>query len=145
MEKLKNFGLRIIAFLIAAVFIYAGAIKFFNPANFFVDIRNYDLFSDSFSFITAYFLPPLEIVAGIFLIFKKTQKGGAIIIALLLFVFIFAITSAWIRGLDISCGCFGGEGKSHYASVIVRDFLMLCGLTFVIFYDRKNLKYENEK
>jgi len=42
----------------------------------------------------------------------------------------FSIASAWARGLQIDCGCFGGGGPAHadaakYVSELARDFGLL--------------------
>jgi uncharacterized membrane protein YkgB len=48
-------------------------------------------------------------------------------------VFIVAIVSAWARGLDIDCGCFGkGNISSNYTWLLVRDLLMLASAVYVV-------------
>jgi hypothetical protein len=47
--------------------------------------------------------------------------------------FIVAIAAAWLRGLDISCGCFGSsEGETNYLWLILRDLLIVGGLLYIL-------------
>ncbi len=56
-------------------------------------------------------------------------------------VFLIALTSAFARGLDISCGCFSLEETSTKGDIIYRiaeDILMLIGAVIVYkFSDKK--------
>ena len=77
----------------------------------------------------AYFLPALELVCGVGVLIPKLRKEAAFLIVVMMLVFIVAIISAWVRGLDISCGCFGGsEATANYPWLIFRDivFMALC-------------------
>ena len=54
----------------------------------------------------------------------------AVVASGLLLMFMFSIASAWARGLQIDCGCFGGGGPAHadaakYVSELARDFGLL--------------------
>ena len=40
-------------------------------------------------------------------------------------VFIIALSQAALRGLDVSCGCFGGASSSGPLPAILRDLLLL--------------------
>jgi hypothetical protein len=50
--------------------------------------------------------------------------------ALLMVLFTFGIASAWARGLEIQCGCFGGGGnvKIDATPGYIRDILRDLGL-----------------
>jgi hypothetical protein len=62
----------------------------------------------------------------------------AVVSALLFIAFIGGISSAWARGLQIDCGCFGGGGQiddatSQYPVEIARDVgLLLLSLWLVV-------------
>ena len=43
-------------------------------------------------------------------------------------VFLLALSTAWARGLDISCGCFGKEAhniQTHFPQLFLRDAALL--------------------
>ena len=94
---------------LAALFIYAGVTKVRNIEAFFWDIHHFELTHPDLSLILAVSLPWIEIIAGLALIFGRLYFGGIAICGMLSAVFLGAISSAWYRGLDITCGCFGRE------------------------------------
>lgn len=121
-------------FLIASagIFIYAGAIKVWNPAGFLPDVQSYRAFPYHFAVLAVYFVPALEVVCGVGLLIPQSRKGSWQILMALMFSFIVLITVSWFRGIEISCGCFkpGGGEPSSYAKIYVRDFLILLLLAF---------------
>ena len=100
---------RIIAILIGAVFIYAGIVKVMEPIAFAKDIDNYKMLSWPVSVALGFFLPWLEIAAGVALVTRWMERGGLLLLTALTTVFIIASLVAKSRGLDISCGCFGSS------------------------------------
>jgi len=86
-----------------------------------------------------YGLPALEIIIGLLLILGLGTRIVAATSAVLLTLFIIGIASAWARGLQIDCGCFGGGGyaadaTSKYPLEIARDVgLLLASLLLVAF------------
>lgn len=125
MEKLKLYSNWILRLILAFTFIYAAISKIIYPDEFFNSVRNYQLIPDSLSYIIAYFLPGFEIVVAVLLLTNRFFKASLMGVACMLIIFIFAISSAWIRGLDINCGCFGSASPEGYGKVILRDFLLL--------------------
>lgn len=112
--------------LFGGVFIYAGAAKALDPALFVMDVRSFDLLPDPYAAWLAMFLPWLEIFAGLAVITGVLRKGGLLVLNASLLAFLVAIGISWYRGIDIQCGCFGGDpGSSNYVELIVRDVLLL--------------------
>ena len=123
--------------LLAAVFIYAGASKALDPAQFAEAIDHYRIVPWPLAAGLGLYLPWLEIVAGVAVFFGRLRLGALGIIAGLAWVFVAAIASALVRGLDITCGCFGnGEGSSLTFS-LVRS-LVLAGLGSYLWYRELN-------
>ena len=80
-----------------------------------------------------YFLVPATTVAQ--------RRPYVLLLAAMLVVFIAALSAAWTRGLDVSCGCFGAAaaGVSHgYAWPIARDVLLLAGLAVSAFFSSRS-------
>ncbi len=79
-------------------------------------------------------MPWLEVLAGIGVLTQKLYSGSLLIIGALLLLFIAALVQGWIRGLDVTCGCFGStdhENQTNYPLLIGRDLLLLVA-TFVL-------------
>jgi putative oxidoreductase len=100
--------LRICARLaLGALFIFAGAAKAYDPAEFALEIQRYNLIPWVSGVIVALYLPWVEILSGLFLLLKRLEKGALLLIVAMLLVFTVALASAMVRGLSIDCGCFG--------------------------------------
>jgi uncharacterized membrane protein YphA (DoxX/SURF4 family) len=75
-------------------------------------------------------LPVVEIVVGLALLAGVFVRTAAIASSVLLVVFLVGVGSAWARGLQIDCGCFGNGGQvaagdTAYPSEILRDSALL--------------------
>ena len=113
------------------VFVYAGVLKAWNPQTFLDDVRSFDLLGDPWAAWLAMGLPWLEILAGLAVITGLLRPGGLLTLNALLLLFLGAILLSWARGLDLSCGCFGGDtAASDYPTLLLRDLALLAlGLT----------------
>ena len=118
--------------LIGVVLVVAGAIKVPDPAAAMRAVRAYQLVPEALVGPVAFGLPVLEIAVGLALLAGVFVRAAAIASAVMLVVYIAAIVSAWARGLQIDCGCFGGggevaAGQTAYPGEVARDV----GLLFV--------------
>ena len=82
-------------------------------------------------------LPAFEVILGLLLVLGLFLRPVAVLSGALLLVFIGGIISAWARGLQIDCGCFGGggydenAGPATYLTEIARDIGFLALAVFV--------------
>src|SRR3546814_19523143 len=84
------------------------------------------------------------IVIGAFLGVVRFTLWSALLSGLLFLVFIIGIASAWQRGLQIDCGCFGGGGQiadatSKYPLEIARDVGLLAASALLVWRPRTRL------
>ena len=110
-----------------------------NQEEFSKAIFNYKFLPDVFINIFAIVIPYLELISGLLLILGIFIRGSSFIFIVLLIIFIIALTQAYARGLDISCGCFSLETvgqKSDILLRIVEDILLLIA-TITIFIKSK--------
>jgi uncharacterized membrane protein YphA (DoxX/SURF4 family) len=125
---MKSLWLLLLRLLLGGVFVAAGFVKIIDPAGFAVDVANYRLLPHATVNLVAITLPWVELIAGGFLMFGKWPRASAALIALMMAVFIVAIASAVLRGLDVRCGCFGTvEGRKIGVTTFLQDgalFLM---------------------
>ena len=133
MDSQRNIVWRILALIIGALFIYAGAIKALDPIGFANDIDNYKILPWFVGVRLAFYLPWLEILCGLALIIRRLYFGGLLILAMLTSVFIVASIVAKVRGLDITCGCFGHASKYlSFAGHLALDFILLGALVLLL-------------
>jgi putative oxidoreductase len=152
--------MQILAFIIAAIFIFAALIKILDidqlvidvihlrfaaalqnlkhlslrdPVGFARDIDNYNLLPWPVAVVLALYLPWLEIFSGLALVTRRLYRGGLLILTLLTTVFIAASIVAKARGLDISCGCFGHVSKGwSFGWHLLLDFGILGALVTLL-------------
>lgn len=113
--------------LLGIYFCYAAVDKILNIDQFAEIIYNYHFLPGWAINIMAVFMPMVEMVAGLALILGIWPRGATVVIGLMLVMFLIALTSAYIRGIDINCGCFStsAKGKSSALNIILRDIPLL--------------------
>jgi uncharacterized membrane protein YphA (DoxX/SURF4 family) len=116
--------------LLGAVLLVAGALKLPDPAAAVRAVRAYRLLPEALVGPVAFGLPVLEIAVGSALLAGVFVRTAAIAAAVLMVVFLAAVGSAWARGLQIDCGCFGGggqvaAGRAAYPGEVARDVGLL--------------------
>jgi putative oxidoreductase len=98
---------RALAVLAGAVFVYAGVLKVRDPLQFSNDLSNYRIIPWPVGVRLAFYLPWLEILCGLALIFHRVFAGALTITGTLMLTFIGATIWAKTQGIDVACGCFG--------------------------------------
>jgi putative oxidoreductase len=117
---------RIVDVIIGGIFIYAGAIKVLDPVQFANDIDNYKILPWTIGLGLAFYLPWLEMFCGLALILRRLYLGGLSILTALVAVFFVATIAAKVRGLDITCGCFGHAGQNwNFPTHLALDLAIL--------------------
>jgi len=116
--------------ILGGALLIAGGLKVGNPQKSAMSVRAYEILPIDLANFLGYALPWLEIAVGSLLIVGALVRIGAVIGGVTMFIFIIAISQAWVRGLSIDCGCFGGGGaidpsQTKYLSEIIRDILFL--------------------
>ena len=124
----------LVRWVLAAIFIYAGAIKLLEPAGFATLIEAYGIIPAPMLMPLAVVLPALEVAAGIGLLFDL--EGCLAVIAGLLVLFVAILVYGIWMGLDVDCGCFGPEDPEAKAfhglrPSLYRDMAMLSGVAFI--------------
>jgi uncharacterized membrane protein YphA (DoxX/SURF4 family) len=98
--------------VLGAIFIVAGASKVGHAAEFAAQIAGFRLLPQPVIAPLALLLPFLEILLGGYLILGLFTRAAAWIAVVLLALFDGAIASAVVRGLTVSCGCFGPNDRT---------------------------------
>jgi putative oxidoreductase len=128
----------ILRLVLGGVFLYAGVVKIADPTRFAGEIAAYRLLPYFGNYLTAALLPWLEMLCGVLLIAGFRTRGAAVILLVLTSVFMAALASTIVRGLDIDCGCFRHDGtKTSAWTALGRDALLFAAALFVM---RKNRK-----
>jgi len=125
---------------LGSLFIYAGASKLPDLEQLFWDVHHFGLTPWDVSIVLAMFLPWLEIFAGLaVLVGRWLRNGGLLMVGALSLVFLAAIASAWWRGLDITCGCFGKEeNATNYPKHLALNAGMLLASSALAWVQSRN-------
>jgi uncharacterized membrane protein YphA (DoxX/SURF4 family) len=106
-------------------------------------IAAYRIFPTAWVDFLGWALPVAEVVLAILLLLGLFTRLAAIGTAVLMVSFIIGISSVWIRGYSIDCGCFGGGGDIseagktwRYSSELLRDFLFTGMAVWLIAWPR---------
>lgn len=118
---------KLIRVILGALLIYASLDKLANTADFAKIIYYYRMLPAGTENLLAIFLPWIELITGLCLLFGKFTGGALLIYSALLVIFIIALGQALIRGLDISCGCFSVKPSttSEVWLRIIEDIVLL--------------------
>jgi len=128
-NRTSNILRRIVDLIVAGVFIYAGAIKALDPVQFASDIDNYKIFPWPISVALAFYLPWLEIFCGFALVVRLLYRGALSILTTLILTFTLVTIAAKVRGLDITCGCFGQASQNwSFPSHLATNLAILAAL-----------------
>lgn len=137
----KAYLLLIARLVVAATFLLAAFQKIQDPIAFAGSIEAYRVIGSGLSPWVALALPWLELIIGVGLLTPQLRRASGLCIGILLLVFICLHASAWIRGLDISCGCFGEESTDttpNYLWLILRNAALLVATAFLFLRDLRN-------
>jgi putative oxidoreductase len=110
---------------LAGLFLWAAYGKLRDPYAFAASIYAYRIVPAGVATVGGVVMPAIEIVAALALITGLLWRGGGIVLAAMLAVFVAALFQAILRGIDIHCGCFG-EGSSRVSFwLIARNYGLL--------------------
>ncbi len=124
--------------ILGVVLIVAGALKVTSPAVSARAVNAFQILPYEVARYVGYALPVVEIVVGVLLVTGLFTRLSAAVGGLLMLAFLVGIISAWMRGLSIDCGCFGGGGsidasQTRYLADVLRDTgLAACAAWLVV-------------
>jgi uncharacterized membrane protein YphA (DoxX/SURF4 family) len=132
----------LIRVFIGGLLVVASLDKIIAPDAFVVSILNYKVIATPLAILTATFLPWLELVCGLGLILGLYSRASLMIILTLLVVFTVLVSSAFLRGLDISCGCFSQDpnvSKIGFQKILENCGLIILGI-YLFIYDKYDIE-----
>lgn len=130
--------------VVGGYFVAAGALKLPDPAESVLAVRAYQLLPEAVVPTVGHALPVVELVVGACLLLGLLTRGAAVVTFVLLAAFVFGISWAWAKGLQIECGCFGGGGtkagaSDKYPGEIARDLGLAALSAYLVWRPRSRL------
>jgi uncharacterized membrane protein YphA (DoxX/SURF4 family) len=129
---------------VANAFADVGQLSLASPAEFASDIDNFKILPWPVSVALAFYLPWLEIFCALGLVFRLLYRGALSILSASIVVFTLGIIAAKVRGLDITCGCFG-HASQHWSfpSHLATNIAILTALLVLSFKATSRNRLQN--
>ncbi|MGW1076777.1 MauE/DoxX family redox-associated membrane protein [Streptomyces sp. NPDC002537] len=136
-----------VRFGLAATWFWAGCEKLLNADASVEAVRAYHVLPDGLVADVGFGLPAFELCLAVLLAVGLCTRFTAALSAVLLVLFMAAIAQAWVRGMSIDCGCFGGGGevdpsRTRYVQELLRDTGFLTMSTWLIWRPHSCLSIE---
>jgi len=130
------FVLRIV---LGGLLVVAGALKLGDPTAFANEITNYRFLPSLAPWLAAT-LPVIEIALGLLLVVAPIvwRRAAALAAAGLLAVFTVAVAQVVARGINVDCGCFGGNSGPVTALTVGRDLVLLAMAGAIMWLEREH-------
>jgi uncharacterized membrane protein YphA (DoxX/SURF4 family) len=130
------------------VMLWAGIAKMLDIPASVRAVRAYRLLPEAVVPLVGNALPYLEIGLGVFLIAGLMARWMAGIYLVMLAVYLFGVIWAWGHGLQIDCGCFGGDGTlaegatADYAGHFIERAELIALGAWLFFFPRSRLSLD---
>ena len=113
--------------VLGGVFLYAGVLKALDVTGFAGQVAAYRLLPYAYNYLVAATLPTVEILCGVLLLLNLRIRPALLVTGGLNLVFMAALISVLLRGLDIDCGCFdpGGDSRTGPGAALLRDIMLM--------------------
>jgi len=145
-HKIYQLAYWIASFVVAAILL-SGYQKIFFPADFAVSVYRFHLLPGFLVNLTALYLPWLELVCSVCLLFIPRYRGAALWIVLILLAgFTAAIGINLWRGSAFGCGCFGRGAADQPLSwlSLLRNAGLIC-LVVLALLSRKKVQEKSRQ
>jgi uncharacterized membrane protein YphA (DoxX/SURF4 family) len=125
-----------IRLVLGGVFIYAAILKMRSPQDVADSMASFHLVPNPLIDLWALGLPLFELTSGLCLVTGYFCRIGLFSIMAMLTMFLGAIASTLIRGIQINCGCFGTDsvGDADPWIAVSRDMLLLLCAAYAYWY-----------
>lgn len=119
---------------LGVLLLWAAAAKLPDMSAFAQDVANYRVVPAALVPYIAAAVVGIELLAGIALVTGMMARPAALVVAVLMLAFLVFLAQALLRGIDLRCGCFGGNEPASWWSV-ARDGALL-GAALAVARDR---------
>ncbi len=102
---------KLVAWILAAILLYIAADHLINFERFYLTVQTYQIVHGPYALLAAMFVIVCLAASGAGLMLTTHHRffgGLAFVVCLVLTA---CVASAWVRGIDISCGCVVGERR----------------------------------
>ena len=130
--------------VLGGIFVVSGLAKIADPVRTLLTFREFQILPGSMEVFLAIYIPWLEFILGLSTVLGILHRTSALLIAGLNTIFILAIGSLLVRGIEVDCGCFGLVADLLHLpdladwKAIVRNLIFI-GMALFIFRSQSSL------
>ncbi len=120
--------------LLGGLFLMAAWPKLMDPSGFAMAVAQYQVLPSFIVNPFSIWLPALELITGLLLIFSRWERESAILLGFMMTMFIIALSQAIVRELGIACGCFDIKGASDSGQTwyaLLRDIVFMIPIVWM--------------
>lgn len=131
----KHWMLFFMRIVLGGLFAFAASTKILAPAALADAIGKFEMVPDAVLMEAAVILIWFEMICGVFMLLGLWTRAATIVICGMLAVFLAGMIAAVVRGLDISCGCFGSFFETDVGwKSILRTIVLLSFSLLLLYY-----------
>ena len=119
--------------VVGGVFIWSGMLKILHPLGFAQNVAAYELFPKWMVILVAVSLPWVEATVGLLLVVGLFRRAAALVACGMLTAFILLVSVTMVRGLSLTCGCFGSLSGKVGWTLLGQDIVLLLFSLIVLF------------
>jgi putative oxidoreductase len=120
-----------LSILIAIVWMQSATAHMGNPYFFLSSVYKYQLVGRDLGWILAVVLPALQSVLAVCLLARVFVGAALLLSGLLLTVFSAVQISAFLRGIQIDCGCFGPAASNPIGQASIAMVVVLAMFSYI--------------
>ena len=134
MDKLalRSYQTLVIRLVLGGVFVWAGTAKLVQTSSFVETVAAFGILPADWAAPFALSVIWIELITGGLLLLDIWPRSNALVVLVLLVVFSAAFGINMYRGNDVACGCFGGDGGTSLAWVLLRDLFLAGGAAVLL-------------
>lgn len=117
---------------------YASIDKILHPYEFAQAVTNYRVIGESLSYLVAITLPYVELFTALCLMTGFWLETAIWMNFILMGIFLIMVLQAFLRGLDIHCGCFTVKGESTIGPIKIGENLLFALLSLFLLFLKPN-------
>ena len=134
-HPVRHWILFLMRVVLGGAFVFAAWNKMFAPFNFYMAILKFQMLPVSWVWFAAIALIWSEMICGTFMLLGLWTRAATTLMSGMLAIFLVGIVSAVVRGLDITCGCFGVHSDAAVGwTTILRILLLLVSALLLLYY-----------
>lgn len=144
-EQINSIVYKVFYYFITGVLLFSGVAKIIDPMPMIETLNAAKLTGEQLNILLASILPIIEIILGLFMIFKQYLNTTLLLVTVLFTLFLTFTIYGNVIGLNEDCGCFGTLISSEFNIEMVLRNIMLVVIVSVLFYLSNYSQVRNAK